>query len=102
MFGCTTFENTDVLQTVQNGQESNSKFSLNLSSKTGNNLHSSIHLDGAGINDMAFDPRGQKVAVACRDGVLRIVDWAAGQTLAGFQVVGLSACVGIHTCQLTE
>lgn len=41
---------------------------------------------GNGIMDVAFSPDGSKLAVACRDGACRLLDWPSGQCVAGFQV----------------
>jgi WD40 repeat protein len=39
-----------------------------------------------GINDASFSPDGLKLAVACRDGSVRVLDWPGGTCLGGFQV----------------
>jgi WD40 repeat protein len=39
-----------------------------------------VRVPGGGINDMAFSPDGQRLAVACRDGALRIYDYRKAMT----------------------
>jgi len=40
------------------------------------------------INDVAFNPDGNRLAVACRDGSVRLLDWPSGQCVAGYRVSG--------------
>ncbi|GBF89015.1 hypothetical protein Rsub_01514 [Raphidocelis subcapitata] len=38
-----------------------------------------------GANDAAFSPDGGRLAVACRDGSVRLLDWPSGQCVAGYR-----------------
>lgn len=69
------------------GDASSSKFSLGLgsSSKTSTTPTSSHTISGGGINDLAAAPCGTRVAAACRDGAVRLVDVASGTVIGGFQ-----------------
>mmetsp|Transcript_15945 Transcript_15945/g.34445 ORF Transcript_15945/g.34445 Transcript_15945/m.34445 type:complete len:454 (-) Transcript_15945:734-2095(-) len=65
--------------------EGGSKFSLNIgsSSKSTNPL-SSFTINGGGINDLAASPDATRLAAACKDGVLRLLDVATGTVVGGF------------------
>jgi WD40 repeat protein len=48
-----------------------------------------ITVPGAGsANDAAFNPDGNRLAVACRDGSVQLLDWPSGQCIAGYRVRG--------------
>lgn len=64
--------------------ESASKFLSLKSSNKNPGPVSSFNL-GAPITDIAPSPDGTKLAAACRDGVLRLLDVAAGTVVGGFQ-----------------
>lgn len=69
--------------------ESSGKLLSHLSSKSlGNNPSQTITLACGGVNDAAFSPDGGRLAVACRDGSVRLLDWPSGQCLGGYQVGG--------------
>eukprot|EP00798_Chlamydomonas_sp_ICE-L_P024182 gene24182-9772_t len=64
-----------------------SKFSLG-SSKSKAQAQSpfnTISVNGGGINDIALSPDGTRIAAACRDGALRLLDLATGTLIGGFQ-----------------
>lgn len=44
-----------------------------------------------GINDACFSPDGSRLAVACRDGSVRLLDWQTGTCLEGYQVTSFSS-----------
>ena len=67
--------------------EGTSKFSLSNLGTSHKNSHSPINtftVPGGGINDMAASPCGTKLAVASRDGCIRLLDVANGSTVGGF------------------
>jgi WD40 repeat protein len=67
--------------------EGSGKLLSHLSSKsTGSNPSSTISLACAGINDAAFCSDGGRLAVACRDGSVRLLEWPSGACLGGYQV----------------
>jgi WD40 repeat protein len=67
--------------------EGSGKLLSHLSSKsTGSNPSSTISLACGGINDAAFCPDGGRLAVACRDGSVRLLEWPSGACLGGYQV----------------
>lgn len=69
--------------------EGSGKLLSHLSSKsTGSNPSSTISLACGGINDAAFCPDGGRLAVACRDGSVRLLEWPSGACLGGYQVGG--------------
>lgn len=77
------------LQTPAMTGESSSKLLSHLTStKTAsNNPLQTISVPGCGgINDAAFCPDGSKLAVACRDGSVRLLDWPSGVCVGGYQV----------------
>eukprot|EP00879_Flechtneria_rotunda_P024967 GHRR01026495.1.p1 GENE.GHRR01026495.1~~GHRR01026495.1.p1 ORF type:complete len:222 (+),score=63.06 GHRR01026495.1:604-1269(+) len=45
-----------------------------------------INVNGGGINDAAFSPDGSRLAVACRDGTVRLLDWPNGNCVGGYSV----------------
>ncbi len=47
-----------------------------------------------GVNDAAFNPDGNRLAAACRDGSVRLLDWPSGQCVAGFRVSARVCVVG--------
>jgi WD40 repeat protein len=64
--------------------ESSSKFlSLGSSSNKNSGPVSIFAVGGGLIHDMAVSPDGSRLAVACKDGVLRILDLATGACLHG-------------------
>lgn len=71
-------------------------------SSKGSSTHpvNSITVPGNGINDVAFNPDGTRLAVACRDGGCRLLDWPSGNCVAGFYVSGGQAMgtAGSITC----
>jgi WD40 repeat protein len=71
------------------GESGSAKLLSTLSSKSsGLNPINTVHPGGGGINDVAFSPDGTRLAVACRDGSCRVLDWPSGHCIAGFQVRG--------------
>lgn len=75
--------------------EGSGKLLSHLSSKsTGSNPSSTISLACGGINDAAFCPDGGRLAVACRDGSVRLLEWPSGACLGGYQsYYGAALCV---------
>ncbi|KAF6256805.1 WD40-repeat-containing domain protein [Scenedesmus sp. NREL 46B-D3] len=75
--------------------ESSGKLLSSLSSKsTGSNPCSTISLACGGFNDAAFCPDGSRLAVACRDGSVRLLEWPSGACLGGYQsYYGAALCV---------
>eukprot|EP00775_Hariotina_reticulata_P004222 gene4222-4471_t len=69
--------------------ESSGKLLSHLSNKSsGQNAVQTVTVPGCGgINDASFSPDGLKLAVACRDGSVRVLDWPGGTCLGGFQSV---------------
>jgi len=68
------------------GESSSAKLLSQLSSKSsGLNPINTINPGGGGINDVSFSPDGARLAVACRDGSCRVLDWPSGHCTAGFQ-----------------
>lgn len=66
--------------------ELTSRFSLSLGSKSsGPSPQQTIAIGGGGVQDVAFSPDGLQLAVACRDGALRVVDVSSGNVVAGFK-----------------
>lgn len=64
--------------------ETSGKFSLSLGSSSKSQTPSTvIPINGGGISDAAVSPDGRTVAVACRDGALRLVDLASGTVVCG-------------------
>ncbi len=65
--------------------ETASKFlSLGSSNKNVSPL-TTFNLNGGAVSDIAMSPDGTRMAAACRDGVLRILDVANGSVVAGMQ-----------------
>ncbi len=63
------------------------KFLSHLSSKGGGlSPVQTITLACGGIFDAAFSPDTARLAVACRDGTMRVLEWPSGQCLGGFHV----------------
>eukprot|EP00879_Flechtneria_rotunda_P028765 GHRR01030985.1.p1 GENE.GHRR01030985.1~~GHRR01030985.1.p1 ORF type:complete len:472 (+),score=191.29 GHRR01030985.1:604-2019(+) len=53
-----------------------------------------INVNGGGINDAAFSPDGSRLAVACRDGTVRLLDWPNGNCVGGYSsYYGAVLCV---------
>lgn len=75
--------------------ESSSKLLSHLSSKgSSSNAVTTIHVPCGGINDAAFSPDGRKLAVASRDGSVRLLDWASGTCIGGYRsYYGAALCV---------
>jgi WD40 repeat protein len=48
-----------------------------------------ISVPCGGINDAAFSPDGSKLAVASRDGSVRLLDWPSGTCIGGYRVRGV-------------
>lgn len=72
-----------VLQSVLTG-EGGGKFSLSLgSSSKHHGPTQTIQLSGGGMHDAALSPDGAKLAAACADGALRLVDMASGTVIGG-------------------
>jgi WD40 repeat protein len=72
--------------------ETSGKLLSHLSSKSNsNNPVQTISVPCGGINDAAFSPDGSKLAVANRDGTVRLLDWTTGACIGGYKV---SECVG--------
>jgi hypothetical protein len=60
---------------------------LSLSSKSsGTNPCHTIAVPCGGVTDAAFSPDGSKLAVAGRDGSVRLLDWPSGTCIRGFRV----------------
>jgi WD40 repeat protein len=67
--------------------EGSGKLLSHLSSKSGSsNTVQIIPVPCGGISDAAFSPDGSKLAVANRDGSVRLLDWASGVCIGGFRV----------------
>lgn len=62
-----------------------SKWTLTSSRAAGSSTPSSSWALGTGINDVAVSPDGSKLAAACRDGTLRLIDLASGDVVGGTQ-----------------
>jgi WD40 repeat protein len=45
--------------------------------------HATIQISGGGILDLAVSPDHTKLAAACKDGALRLVDLATGTVIGG-------------------
>lgn len=61
--------------------------SLTSSRTSGLNPCQTISVPGCGgVNDVAFNPDGNRLAAACRDGSVRLLDWPSGQCVAGYRV----------------
>jgi hypothetical protein len=79
--------NLEPLQNPGMTGEGSGKLLSHLSSKsTGSNPSSTISLACGGINDATFCPDGGRLAVACRDGSVRLLEWPSGACLGGYQV----------------
>jgi WD40 repeat protein len=77
--------------------ESSGKLLSHLSSKSSsNNPVQTISVPCGGINDAAFSPDGSKLAVASRDGSVRLLDWPSGTCIGGFRVRLAMPLVGVH------
>ena len=67
-------------------ESSTSKFLLGSKTSKSASPVSTFTVNGGGINDMALSPDGTRLAVACHDGALRVLDMATGTVVGGFQV----------------
>jgi hypothetical protein len=69
--------------------------SLTSSRQSAHNPCQTVAVPGCGgVNDVAFNPDGNRLAAACRDGSVRLLDWPSGQCVAGYRsYYGAALCV---------